>query len=207
MDRISTRCDQLDIHLNGGIPEGAIATLVASPASQCSPLFYGFLEGRSWLYITTYRSEEAVKRELDELLWGSVEVVHAGVERPIKNAHRALTEADGERNVIVDTTNPLEATEDTTQYTRLLNGLKEYLLDTGCIALLYATEYDQQIPTLRETTLTVSDIVMELETVKDGRELNNFLQVPKCRRMETIDEVIKLDLGEGVTVDTSRSIA
>lgn len=207
MDRISTRCEMLDKHLNGGLPEGTITSLVASPSSQCSPLFYGLLEGRPWLYVTTYRSAKAVEAELDELLWGALEVVHAGIERPVKQTHQVLSETDEDWNVFIDTTNPLEETADGIQYTRLLNGLKEYLIETGNIALLHCTEYNGSVPRHRETTLTISDIVMELETVEEGTELKNLLSVPKCRRMESVDEVIKLELGETVAVDTSKNIA
>lgn len=207
MSRVSTRCKLLDKRLNGGIPSASIASLVSSPSSQCSPLFHGFLKDRPWLYVTTYRSHAAIKQELDHLLWGNIEVEHVGVERPIKNMHRAMERLDGACNIMVDTMNPLESNGRIRQYTKLLNGLKEYLIETDKIALLHCTEYERTPPQLRETTLTVSDVVLELETVVEGREIKNHLRVPKCRRMQSIDQVIKLDLGKDVTVDTSHNIA
>lgn len=206
MDRISTRCDVLDHHLNGGLPSGAITSLVSSPASQCSPLFHGFLQEHSWLYLTTYRSETAVRDELDDLLWEDVQVEHVGVERPVKRMHRVLESVDDERNVLVDTMNPLEATERRTAYVHLLNGLKDRLLETDSVALLHCTELETP-PPLRETTLTVSDVVWELEQVVEGTQVENHLTIPKFRSMQTVGDVIKLELGEDVAVDTSKNIA
>lgn len=207
MARISTRNELLDRQLNGGIPGGAIASLVASPASQSSPLFRGFMEDRPWLYVTTYRSREAVLEELDDLMWGNVEIEHVGVDRPVRNLHKALRNLDDERNVIVDTMNPLEETDNVATYAKLLNGLKEYLIETDCVALLHCTEYDEELPRLRETTLTMVDVVLELETDVEHNQVTNRLRVPKCRSTEVVDEVIKLDLGEDVSVDTSKNIA
>lgn len=206
MSRVSTGIDALDRHLDGGLREGTVTCLVSSPASQCNPLFYQFMEDREWLYVTTYRSERAVEHELDELLWGDVVVEHVGVERPIRGLHGALEDLDEERNVIVDTMNAFEETDRQSQYTALLNGIKDYLLDTDRVALLHCTELDTP-PALREVTLTIADVVWELELVTDERSVEARLVVPKYRSRAAIDEVIKLELGREVSVDTSKNIA
>lgn len=207
MNRVSTRCELLDRRLNGGLPEGAIASLVSSPSSQCSPLFYGFLRTGSWLYVTTHRSEVAVSEELDELLWGDVRIERVGVDRPVENLRSMLREIDAGRNVLVDTMNPLEATDENVPYTDALNELKRYLLETDAIALFHCTEYAQGPPLQRETTLSISDVVLELETFEEGTEIKTRLKVPKCRGMQLSDEIIKLDLDQGISVDTSKNIA
>lgn len=206
MERISTGNEYLDKKLNGGLPRGTISCLVSSPASQCNPLFYSLISDHSWLYVTTYRSEAAVQDELDRTLAGDVRVEHVGVDRPMKNLNRVLGRLDTDRHVVVDTMNPFETKGQNSKYVSLLNGIKDYLLDTHSIALFHCTT-DGRPPELRQVTLTMADVVLELEFVVDDVTTENLLTVPKYRSKETVDEVIKLDLGQDVNVDTSRNIA
>lgn len=207
MQPISTGLRELDRLLDGGIPRGVLACLESPPASQYNPLFYRFMEDHKWLYVSTYRSEAAVNDEFSDLLWRSdICVEHVGVERPIKNMHSALQDLEDDRHVIVDTTNPLETAPRESQYVHLLNGLKEYLMETGTIAILHSTVQDTP-PDLREVTLTVADLVWELEFVVNGQRTENHLTVPKFRSTELVEEVIKLDLGEDVSIDVSKNIA
>lgn len=127
-----------------------------------------------------------------------------GVERPVKKMHRVLQRTETPRHVIVDTMNPLEETDQKTQYVHLLNGLNDYLRDTNCIALFHRTERESA-PPLRETTLTMADVVWEL--VADESTVENRLPVPKYRCTEAISEVLSLDLGQQVGIDISRNIS
>lgn len=206
MDRVPTGIAMLDRHLDGGLKPGSITGLVAPPASQVNPLFYSLLENRSWLYVSTYRSERAVVEELSDLLSSSVDVEHVGVERPARNLNRALNDLNGNRHVIVDTMNPIEEVTNRRRYTALLNGLKEYLLDSDRIAVLHCTRRDG-VPPLRETTLTMTDVVWQLDLEVSDTNVENRMIIPKYRSRRTVDEVIKLDLGQEVTVDNSRNIA
>jgi hypothetical protein len=171
-----------------------------------NPLFYSMMDERSWLYLSTYRSERAVSDELDDLLWGDVDIEHLGVERPARRMHEALQESDGDRHVIVDTMNPLEKLEYESRYVDLLNGLKEHLLDSDRVAVCHCTRHGDP-PPLRESTLTVADMVLQLDTTVEKQGIENTLVVPKHRSRETIEEVIKLDLGGEAAVDASRNVA
>jgi KaiC/GvpD/RAD55 family RecA-like ATPase len=206
MERISTNIRMLDYHLDGGVPVGSITALVSPPASQVNPLFYALMDERSWLYISTYRSERAVSDELDDLLWGEVEIEHVGVERPARRMHDALERTDQDRHVIVDTMNPLEKLARESRYVDLLNGLKEYLLDRDRVAVCHCTRHGDP-PPLREATLTVADMVWKLDTTVEKQGIENTLVVPKHRTRKAIDDVIKLDLGEEAAVDASRNVA
>lgn len=206
MQQVSTGNVYLDRELNGGLPAGAITALVSAPASQCNPMFYTLMGEGKWLYLSTYRSERVVRRELEGVLLGDVRIEHVGTERPVRNAHSVLESVDEPRNVLVDTMNPLESADRERGYVHLLNALKEYLLDTDAIAVLHCTEHGST-PPHRETTLTVADVVLELEIVVDETVVENHLLVSKYRGRETVDEIIKLDLGQQLGVDTSRNIA
>ena len=206
MERVSTNIRMLDHHLGGGIPAGSITALVSPPASQVNPLFYALMGERSWLYLSTYRSERAVSDELEDLLWGEVEIEHLGVERPARRMHEALQAADEERHVIVDTMNPMEKISHESRYVDLLNGLKDYLLDSDRVAVCHCTRHGDP-PPLRESTLTVADMVLKLDTTVEKQGIENTLVVPKHRSREAIEEVIKLDLGGEAAVDASRNVA
>lgn len=206
MERVSTNVRMLDHHLGGGIPVGSITALISPPASQVNPLFYALMGERSWLYLSTYRSERAVSDELDELLWGDVDIEYVGVERPARRTHEALQRTDEDRHVIVDTMNPLEKLANESRYVDLLNGLKEYLLDHDRVAVCHCTRHGDP-PPLRESTLTVADMVWKLDTTVEKQGIENTLIVPKHRSRETIEDVIKLDLGGEAAVDASRNVA
>ena len=206
MQQVSTGNLYLDRELNGGLPVGAVTTLVSAPASQCNPMFYTLMGEGRWLYLSTYRSERVVRRELEGVHVDDVRVEHVGTARPVRNSHAVLEAVDEPRNVLVDTMNPLESTERERTYVQLLNALKEYLLDTDSVALLHLTEHEST-PPHRETTLTVADVVLELEIVVEESVVENHLLVSKFRGRETVDEIIKLDLGRQLGVDTSRNIA
>jgi len=171
-----------------------------------NPLFYEFMEDRSWLYLSTYRSARAVEDELDELLWGDVKVEHVGVDRPAKRIHDALANTDEDRHVIVDPVTAVEAATNTRQYVDLLNGLQDSLLDTGCIAVLHCTDLGDA-PDSRETTLTMADVVWELDLSVESKRIETRLTVPKYRSRRAVDEIIKLDLGQEAVVDASKNIA
>lgn len=205
MERVSTNIRMLDHHLGGGIPVGSITALVSAPACQVNPLFYALMGERSWLYLSTYRSKRAVVNEL-EILRGDVVIENLGVDRPVRRMHEALQGTDEDRHVIVDTMNPLEKVSHESRYVDLLNGLKDYLLDSHRVAVCHCTRHGDP-PPLRESTLTVADMVWKLDTTVEKRGIENTLVVPKHRSREAIDDVIKLDLGKEVAVDASRNVA
>lgn len=206
-ERLSTGIDALDRRLDGGPRPGSLIALTAPPASQSGPLFHALMRERPTLYATTFRTEAAVRDEFDYLidLDSDIDVEHVGIQKPVRGVHEALERMDDRpRNVIIDTTNPLEDAR-REQYVDFLNGLKDYLLDSGGLAMLHCTESDPT-PTLRDVTLTVADVVWQLEVVIQNNSVENQLTVPKFRTREVVDDVIKLDLGRNATVDTSRGL-
>lgn len=168
---------------------------------------------RPTLYVTTLRREDALRDELEHVLDDDVEytIRAVGSKSPLKKVSRAIETADANgragsrRNIIVDSMNPLERTGKHDRYVSLLNAIKSYLLDTGGVALLHCTEL-QQPPQLREVTLTISDLVLDLGIAADKTTVENRLIVPKFRSREVVEEVIKLKLGQQALVDTSRNL-
>lgn len=205
-EHLSTGIQSLDRRLEGGLRPGSIVALTAPPASQSAPLFRALMGERPTLYVTTFRTEDAVLDELNYLARPNEEVTveHVGITKPIKGIYNSLQRVEGRRNVIVDVANPME-NERRERYVDFLNGLKRYLLDSGSMALLHCTK-STPAPDLRDVTLTIADVVWDLDVVVKNDTVENQLTVPKFRAREVVDDVIKLDLGLEATVDTSRGL-
>ncbi len=212
-DRLSMGLDALDDHLGGGPRPGTLVSLTAPPASQAGALFYALMRQRPTLYISTLRREDAVRDELEHVLEDDVEytIRPVGTQNPLRNVNRAIEEADPggqagrERNIVIDTMNPLERTGKHDRYIDLLNAIKTYLLEAGGVAMCHCTELGRQ-PELRDVTLTISDLVLDLGVVADKSTVENHLIVPKFRSRDVVEEVIKLKLGREALVDTSRNL-
>jgi len=205
-DRLPTGISVLDRQLDGGIPPGSILLLSADPASQSESLLYEIAGARGTLYVTTVRSEEAVRDAVDRYRGGvgRLTIRDAGDYPPIDNATRLVRELPESSNLLVDVVDPLEEA-DSTRYRAFLNELQTHMVNTGSIAVLHAMHGDS--PSNRALTKHMADVVFDLRTDTSGSQIVNRLAVPKFRGGSALEETIKLQLTDGVTIDTSRDIA
>jgi KaiC/GvpD/RAD55 family RecA-like ATPase len=205
-DRLPTGISVLDRQLDGGIPPGSILLLTADPASQSESLLYEIAAARGTLYVTTVRSEQAVRDAVDRYRGdiGRLTVRDAGDYPPIDNATRLVKDLPESSNLLVDVVDPLEEA-DPTRYRAFLNELQTHLVNTGSIAVLHAMHRDP--PENRSLTEHMADVVFDLKTDTEGSQIVNRLAVPKFRGGGALEETIKLKLTDGVTIDTSRDIA
>ncbi|GAB6862717.1 RAD55 family ATPase [Haloplanus litoreus] len=204
--RLPTGISVLDRQLDGGIPPGSILLLSADPASQSESLLYEIAAARGTLYVTTIRSEQAV-RDAIERYRGSVDrlsVRDAGDYPPIDNATRLVKDLPENANLLIDVVDPLEDA-DPTRYRRFLNELQTHMVNTGSIAVLHAM-HGAETPN-RSLTKHMADVVFDLRTDTSGSQIVNRLAIPKFRGGSALEETIKLKLTDGVTIDTSRDIA
>ncbi|GAB3317889.1 transcriptional regulator [Haloplanus rallus] len=204
--RLPTGISVLDRQLDGGIPPGSILLLSADPASQSESLLYEIAAARGTLYVTTIRSEQAVRDAIDRY-GGSVDrlsVRDAGDYPPIDNATRLVKDVPENANLLIDVVDPLEDAEPT-RYRRFLNELQTHMVNTGSIAVLHAM-HGESSPN-RALTEHMADVVFDLRTDTSGSQIVNRLAVPKFRGGSALEETIKLKLTDGVTIDTSRDIA
>lgn len=202
-----TGIGSLDERLQGGIPPGSIVALTATPTSQSEQFLAHLIGDRPTLYLTTQRSEDAVREGLADELSDTEDCTVTGVDQyaPFAHLRRLLDDLDDGSILVLDTTNPLEADDDR-QLQALLNELESRLRDTGGVAFLHCIE-GHAVPAHRDTTEYMADVVFDLDTEVYGDSIENRLFVPKVRRGEAIDQAIKLDLTHGVTIDTSRDIS
>ena len=205
-DRLPTGISVLDRQLDGGIPPGSILLLSADPASQSESLLYEIAAARGTLYVTTVRSEEAIRDAIERYRGGvgRLTIRDAGDYPPIDNATRLVRELPESSNLLIDVVDPLEET-DSTRYRAFLNELQTHMVNTGSIAVLHAMHGDP--PANRGFTQHMADVVFDLQTDTSGSQIVNRLAVPKFRGGSALEETIKLKLTDGVTIDTSRDIA
>ncbi|MDQ2048995.1 transcriptional regulator [Natronolimnohabitans sp. A-GB9] len=205
--RLETGIDVLDRKLDGGLPPGCIVAYTADPASQSELLLYELTAARGTLYLTTERSDDAVRHAIDASpsAVGNPTVRHVTGDEPLEEATRLIGALPDGANLIVDTMDALERT-DTDAYVDFLNDLKTQMLETGSIAVLHCLKGAGE-PDNRTQTYHAADAVFDLRTATAGTELENHLTIPKFRGGGQPTEAIKLELVEEVAIDTSRDIA
>ncbi|MCD2203605.1 RAD55 family ATPase [Halobacterium sp. KA-6] len=206
-ERLSTGVDVLDRELGGGVPAGTVVAYEAPPASQGELLLYELTRPRPTLYLTTNRTEQAVRDafEATDAPTGDPEVGYIPGADAIENARRAFRSVPPESTVIIDPADALERA-DRGRYENFVNELGNHMRNVGGIAVLHCLDTDHA-PELRGTTEHMADVVFKLRVEETNDEVETRLTVPKFRGGNALDSSIKLNLGERVQVDTSRDIA
>jgi KaiC/GvpD/RAD55 family RecA-like ATPase len=207
-NRLRTGIDVLDRKLNGGIPAGSIVALCASPASQAELFLYELTATRGTLYLSLDRSEEAVSDSIENspTETGDPTVRHIPGEAPLDNAGKLVSALPETSNLIIDPVNVLETQEPPSRFRNFVNDMQNHIFNTGSLAILHCLS-GHQIPRLRDSTEHFADVIFQLETVTAGDDVENRLAIPKFRGGRAPSDVIKLDLVEEVSIDTSRDIA
>jgi len=205
--RLPTGITVLDRQLDGGIPAGSIVLLSASPASQSELFLYELSAARATLYLTTIRSEDAVRDAVEQTpsRVGDPTIRDVGGDAALDQANRLVSTLPEETNLIVDALDPLERTGPS-RFRRFLNELQTHMANTGGLTVLHGLK-GRSIPQNRDVSEHVADIVFDLRTEIDGNEIVNKLAIPKFRGGAALEEPVKLTLDDSVTIDTSRDIA
>ncbi|WP_435095528.1 RAD55 family ATPase [Halarchaeum sp. P4] len=206
-DRLPTGIDVLDRKLDGGLPGGSVLVYESPPASQGELLLYELARPRDTLYLTADRTESAVT---DAFANTTVPVEEPDVrflanDAPLDNGRRLFRNMGEGETLIIDPVDALERTE-RARYETFLSELQNHMHNTGGIAVLHGLR-GSRVPELRDTTIHMSDVVFRLEMSTKGSDVENTLSVPKFRGGRALDETVKLNLGNRVSIDTSRDIA
>lgn len=205
--RLSTGIDVLDRKLDGGLPSGSLVALSAPPASQAELLLYEFSSARQTLYLTTDRDEVAVRAGFERApgRTETPDVRRVPSDTPLDQCQRLFRRLPEKSNLVVDPIDLLE-TQSESRYRNFLNDLQNHLHNTGSVAVLHCLD-GRSVPDARDLTEHVSDVVFQLHTEYSSDSVETRLAVPKFRGGRALGETIKLELGESVSIDTSRDIA
>jgi len=207
-NRLRTGIDVLDRKLNGGIPSGSIVALCANPASQAELFLYELTATRGTLYLSLDRSEEAVSDSIENSPsdTGDPTVRHIPGEAPLDNAGKLVSALPETSNLIIDPVNVLETQEPPSRFRNFMNDMQNHVFNTGSLAVMHCLT-GHEVPRLRDATEHFADVVFNLDTYTEGDDVVNRLSIPKFRGGTAPSDVIKLDLDEEVSIDTSRDIA
>lgn len=205
--RLRTGIDVLDRMLDGGIPPGSVIAITASPASQSELLLYELTATRRTLYLSSKRSSAAVRDALDRANTrvGNPNVQELTADAPLDHATQQLRALPEESNLIIDPIDPLEHAS-ASRYQNFLNSVQTHMINTEGLTFLHCLK-GRAVPDERDTTEYMADVIFDLDTSVRGDSIENRLTVPKFRGGRALDEPIKLELSERVSVDTSRDIA
>jgi hypothetical protein len=208
VSRLDTGIDVLDRKLGGGIPEGSLVALTAPPASQAELFLYELTATRGTLYLSLDRTTQAVTESIEQTPaeTGDPTVRHITGEAPLDNAGKLVSALPETSNLIVDPLDVLESQEPPSRFRSFMNDLKNHITNTGSLGIVHCLE-GRGVPPLRDTTEHFADVVFELQTTTDSDEVENRLAIPKFRGGRAPSGIIKLDLVEQVSIDTSRDIA
>lgn len=227
-ERVSTGIDTIDRELSGGVKPGSLVAIVAGPAMQSEALLHQIARTQQTLYLTTLRDPAAVEETLDDS--GDIFVKDVRSRRPMDNefleeasgsrsywlsfdnsdsvldtVYETVRKIDRELHVVVDPANPLEETENRDAYSEVLNELKATLLETGGLGVLHCISLDD-VPPLRDVTLTICDVIIELELVSLKSRAEYQLRIPKNRGGVPLLEDTTLVIDSDIWVDESRNI-
>jgi KaiC/GvpD/RAD55 family RecA-like ATPase len=208
VNRLHTGIDVLDRKLEGGIPEGSLVALCARPASQAELFLYELTATRGTLYLSMDRTAQAVTASIEQTPTntGDPTVRHISGEAPLDNAGKLVSALPDNSNLIVDPLDVLESQEPPSRFRSFMNDLQNHIVNTGSLGVLHCLD-GRSVPPLRDSTEHFADVVFRLETEINSDEIENRLAVPKFRGGRAPNDIIKLDLMEEVSIDTSRDIA
>jgi len=229
-EKLSTGMEPIDRQLSGGIKPGSLLAISAGPSTQSEALLQKIIGTRPTLYLTTLRKVEAVEAGLPESLRENVFVKSVAQEQAMDNeflrevtgsgsynstfgssdsmvdsVYEIISNIDRDINVIIDPTNPLEESENSEVYREVLNELKSRMLETDGLGILHCVQSEAS-PALRDITLTISDVVWELELTKAMDTLEYELTIPKNRDGMPVLEAITIKFESDVWVDETRTI-
>ena len=207
-NRLRTGIDVLDRKLDGGLPAGSIVVLSANPSSQAELFLYELTATRGTLWLSLNRTAESVQHSLENTPaeTGDPTVRHISGEAPLDNAGKLISALPETSNLIVDPIDVLESQEPPSRFRSFMNDLQNHIFNTNSLAIMHCLE-GRSIPPLRDTSEHFADVVFKLETDTTGDEVENRLSIPKFRGGRAPADIIKLNLVEDVSIDTSRDIA
>lgn len=205
--RLSTGVGPLDRYLDGGLPAGSLVAVTAPPESQSELLLYELVANHPALYVSTVRSAELMADVFDRLPFdvGDPAVHYAEPARALDAADDYHAMAGEGGVVVVDPVNVLE-TKSRDRYQEFLNAFANHMRNVDGVGVLHCHRTDPE-PDLRSVTAAFADVVLTLERDVDGTYVDHYLGLAKHRGGLSPEELLKLDFGQRVSVDTSRDIA
>jgi len=209
-ERIPTGITELDRIIDGGFIKGSVIALVSPPDTQTEVLLEEISDHNPTVLFSTLRSEPAVTDSYEKHGVGvddEFRVKFVGGDNSFNKINQGVDQIAGAvSTVIVDQMNPIEREYPYQKYAEKYREMVDSVTGTDTITILNCTQGEKP-PTLRDLTLSLADVVVNISRGISGGDITIRLSVPKYRGGEALAETIKLEVSDSVAVDTSRDIA
>jgi CO dehydrogenase nickel-insertion accessory protein CooC1 len=189
---LSTGIEPLDRIRDGGFPPGTVVGIVTEEKTPAEALLYRLTAVRNTLYLTTERTESAVKNGLEALSLEKVDPVieRLGSDPELSDATELIERLPEGATLVVDAISPLEATDSET-YLNFLNTLVKAVRESGSLAFVHLPGgSDEQ--TNRSMTKRLVDTILVLEAGGAPAEVCT-LRVPSSRIKDQAEETARLE--------------
>jgi KaiC/GvpD/RAD55 family RecA-like ATPase len=201
----STGVHRLDQVLAGGVRAGTVVLVETPPETQGELLLRAVAADHHVVYLTGTRSAERIEAWFDPVD-ATPDVYDMADADPAGVLSTALSDLPPESVVVVDPVDVVERAEATREsLVRTLRLLARRGRETESLVVAHALD-TATTPDRRRVTRQFADSVWSL-LVDDGPSLETRLHVTKRRNGAVPSDALKLELGDEVTVDTSRDIA
>lgn len=200
---LTTGNKDLDRKFSGGIPEDTLLLLNISGKFPVDVFMQELVEPRKTLYIPLTRRSEYIK----ESFGGKVDILHGDQLSEIKDSSIVLENAledyaedipeENSFNIVIDSLDEFENPEEATQ---AINDVQRKL-DKDTVVFSYLLGNSSEIVKHR------SNMILSLHTkIEQDSGISNFFIMDKNTKGKRLEESIKIEIGENVSLDTKRDI-
>jgi len=220
----------LDKRLDGGLPEGSLVCVYASPISMPEAFLYQFASVNHTYYFITSRPAQYVKENIEAMGFSAenVEFIDVFSQYYLNEYGQFVLEdryrdkeifdfVDHHINEILAKQGEYTVIFDSISFFLKLDvgrGLKEWLINKLYIAskqsrnLFYIYMMKGVHPEdLVYMVMDICDVIFDIDTERIGDRITSRLAIPKIRNKPPMTETFKFYISEGVQIDTSRDIA
>jgi len=226
----STGIFLLDKRLDGGLPEGSLVCVYASPISMPEAFLYQFTSERKTYYINTSRPVPYIQQNISSMGFDlkKIEFIDVFTQYYLNEYGQFVLEDKYRDKDIFDFVNHqlsdlLSSDEDHNVVFDSLsffmklnvgNGLKEWLVNRLYILSkenrnLFYVYLMKDVHTIDivNMVMDICDVIFDIDTERLGDRISSRLSIPKIRNKPPMLETFKFYIGEGIQIDTSRDIA
>jgi len=208
----SFNIDEIDRHLEWGIPLPCIVTLSHEPLIPYEVILEQFISNNNpVVYFTTQKDKQTIRKMFEQSPQLNTSIntrlVKLPLESPIDQLEKALEKMSVDNIlIIIDSVDILES-QSPSKYQRTLHELHQFANENNsCVLLIGST--NGNITKNRQITISQSDTFFYVyEEISGGSDVETFLLVKKNRYAKPFPIPFKIELTETLEIDTSRTIS
>lgn len=203
--QLSVGIGKIDTQLDGGLPTGSVASVLAPPQSQVNTFLYQLTHHHNIIYITLQRPKDVIHGQLQRAPANEnnifvKQITETDIAAAVREQIKRVSDAD---MVVIDPIDVIEHQTSSDRYRELVGHVHREVTNLGAVLIAYGFTTDPASPS-RQYTLHESETVLRFHTQTDADQTQ--LTVPKALHAAPIAEPITVELGQSVEVDSSYAI-